>query len=118
MDGLSFSVEGNRVILDNLDALEETIQAGVERAMEQAAPVGVEVAKSLARVDTGEMRDGVYAEVRDGQIILGDDVPWTIFNELGFHHYGSGTWVPPQPFLVPGALAAGDELKKQLEGSL
>lgn len=110
MDGLSFSVEGNRVILDNLDALETTLQERINGAMEKAAPVGVEVAKSLARVDTGRMRDEIYAEVRDGQIILGGDAPETIFNELGTSKMSA------QPMLVPGAIAAGQELKQQLEG--
>lgn len=112
MDGLSFDVIGNRVILDNLDGLEAKVQAKVQVAMVQAAPVGVEVAKSLARVDTGRMRDGVFAEVRDGQIILGDDAPETIYNELGTHKMSA------QPFLVPGALASGDALVKNLEGML
>src|SRR5690349_28644 len=109
---IDFSVEGNRVILDNLDALDEEVKAIVERAMEASAPVGVDVAKSLARVDTGEMRDKVYADVRNGQIILGDDSDHAVYNELGTSKMSA------QPFLVPGALAAGEELKKQLEGSL
>src|SRR5947207_13747484 len=103
MDGLTFDVIGNRVILDNLDAVEETVKADVERAMEAAAVVGEQVAKSLARVDTGEMQSKVFTEVRDGQIILGDDSDHAVFNELGTSKMSA------QPFLVPGALAAGDE---------
>lgn len=117
-DDFTFSVSGTRVILDNLDKLEVEVLAKVQAAMEVAAQVGEEVMKANARVRTGEMRNSTYAEVRDDQIVFGDDAPWAIFNELGFHHYGSGTWVAPQPFIVPGALAGGDALKEQLERGL
>jgi HK97 gp10 family phage protein len=112
MDGISLDVIGNRVILDNLDALEMDVLAKLDEAMNAAADVGKQVAQSLARVDTGEMRSKVYTDVRDQQIILGDDSDHAVYNELGTSKMSA------QPFLVPGAVAAGDELKKQLEGVL
>ncbi len=112
MDALSIDVVGNRVILDNLDVLEVAVLANLDGAMHTAADVGKQVAQSLARVDTGEMRGAVYTEVRDQQIILGDDSDHAVYNELGTSKMSA------QPFLVPGAIAAGEELKKQLEGMI
>lgn len=112
LDGLSFDVVGNRVILDNLDALDETIVAKVDDALEKAADVGLITAEDHAAVRTGFMRSRLFVEVRDHQIVLGDDAPYAGFVELGTYK------MAPQPFLVPGALMAADELKKQLEGML
>lgn len=129
MDGLTFSVEGNRVILDNLDGLEETVRADVGTAMQRAAEVGKAYLETHTPVGTrdythdgeehpGYLKSKNYVEVRDDQIVAGNDASYAAPVELGFHHYGSGTWVPAQPFLVPSALTMGDELKKQLEGLL
>ena len=116
MSDFDITVSGSRVILDNLDALETTLLGKIQAAMHEAAVLGEQVMKANARVDTGEMRDATYAEVDDAlttttpQIRLGDDSDHAIYNELGTVHMAA------QPFIVPGAVAAGDYLKQNLQG--
>lgn len=109
---MSIDVIGTRIILDNLDGLEATIKALVLEKMQEAAVVGEQVMKDNARVDTGEMRDSTYVEVREDQMVFGDDSPHAIFNELGTSKMSAA------PFIVPGAVAAGDYLMSNLSGIL
>jgi HK97 gp10 family phage protein len=109
---MSIEVFGNRVILDNLDKLLPTTREAIAPVMQAAAAAGEQVMKANARVDTGEMRDSTYAEVREDQIVFGDDSDHAIYNELGTIH------MSPQPFIVPGAVAGGDYLMSNLSGIL
>ncbi len=109
---MSIDVIGNRVILDNLDKLSAVIQEAVHAKMEDAATVGLQVAENLAAVDTGFMKSRLDVEVTDTQIILTDDADYAVFVELGTSKMAA------QPFLVPGAIAAGDDLMKNLSGIL
>jgi HK97 gp10 family phage protein len=109
---MSVEVYGNRVILDNLDKLSEIIHAAVEMKMEDAATVGLQVAEDLVPVDTGFLRSRLDVEVRDDQIILTDDADYALFVELGTSKQS------PQPFMMPGAVAAGDYLMQNLSGIL
>jgi hypothetical protein len=114
---MSMDIIGNRVILDNLDKLPEIIQAAAHQKMEDAATVGLQVAENVVAVDTGFLRSRLDVEVRDNQIILTDDADYALPVELG-HHTASGSFVPPQPYMIPGAQAAGDDLMKNLHGIL
>lgn len=105
-------VLGNRIILDNLDKLEVTIRDGVQQVMEDAATVGLQVLEDRAAVRTGFMKSRGYVEVTPGQIVLGDDADYSVFVELGTYKMDA------QPFIVPGAVAAGDYLMKHLGGIL
>lgn len=121
MDGVSFDVIGNRVILDNLDGLEATVQARVQSAMESASEVGKQYLEDHTPVGSREYaRDGEEhpgylksqnsVEVRDGQIVLSNDASYAPFVELGTHKMAA------EPWLVPGAIATGEALKQNLEG--
>ena len=115
MSDFDITVSGSRVILDNLDALETTLQERIHAAMHEAAETGMQTMQELVPVDTGYLKSQLYAEVEDEQIRLGDDAPYAVYLELG-HHTRSGSFVAPQPFIVPGAVAAGDALKEKLQG--
>ena len=112
---MSIEVFGNRAIIEGLDNLEELIKAAAYEKMEDAATVGLQVAEAVVPVDTGFLRSRLDVEVRDDQIIFTDDADYALPVELG-HHTASGSFVPPQPYLVPGAVAAGDDLMKNLHG--
>jgi hypothetical protein len=74
--------------------------------------VGLQVAEAAVPVDTGFLRSRLDVEVRDNQIILSDDADYAVFVELGTSKQTA------QPFLVPGATAAGDYLMSNLSGIL
>lgn len=63
------------------------LQAAVEEAMEDTAQAAETNARNRARVDTGEMRDGIHANVeRRGSsvtMVLAGDAKHTIYNEFG-----------------------------------
>jgi hypothetical protein len=109
---MSMDIIGNRVILDNLDKLPAIIQAAAHQKMEDAATVGLQVAENVVPVDTGFLRSRLDVEVTDTQIILSDDADYAVFVELGTYKQAA------QPFLVPGAQAAGDDLMRNLHGIL
>jgi HK97 gp10 family phage protein len=68
-------------------AIVAQLEAAIEAAMEDTAHDAETIAKSLARVDTGEMREGLHADVTGIpgglQMTLTGDSDHTIFNELG-----------------------------------
>jgi HK97 gp10 family phage protein len=109
---MSIDVIGTRVLLDNLDKLLPEVKAAIAPVMQEAAAVGEQVMKANARVDTGEMRDSTYVDVRDDQIVFGDDSDHALYNELGTSKMSA------QPFIVPGAVAGGDYLMQNLSGIL
>lgn len=75
----------------------------IEQRMLIAGQSMVAVAKSLAAVDTGQMRDSVYAtyQPETKTLTLHADAPWSIYNEYGTHK------MSPRPFLRPALNAAG-----------
>jgi HK97 gp10 family phage protein len=109
---MSIEVIGTRAILEGLDNLEVIVRSAIRPVMQDAAAVGEQVMKANARVDTGEMRDATYVDVREDQIVFGDDSDHAIFNELGTSKMSAA------PFIVPGAVAAGDYLMSNLSGIL
>ena len=109
---MSIDIIGNRIILEGLDNLEELIKANIQPVMQAAAQVGEQVMKANARVDTGEMQGATYTDVRDDQIVFGDDSDHAVYNEIGTSKMSA------QPFIVPGAVAGGDYLMSNLSGIL
>lgn len=53
-------------------------------------------AKRLAPVDTGLLRASITYRADNEEVIIGTDVHYGKYQELGTRHHG------PQPFLVPG----------------
>ena len=115
MSVLDMTITGNRAILDNMDALESTLQVDVQQKLEDAGTYGLQYAENICPVLTGFLRSRLYVEVQPGQVILGNDADYAAPVELG-HHTRSGSYVPAQPFLVPAMVATGDWLKSELEG--
>lgn len=92
------------------------IDAAVQRAMDETAQAAEAMAKRLARVDTGEMRDGIEAAVtlRGGRrvLVLSGSAPHTLFNELGTSRMSA------QPMLRPAMDAEAPRLSQRLRAAL
>lgn len=70
-------------------------------------------ARGLAPVDTGALRASIAVEQeRDpggrytDAFAVYSPLDYAVYQEYGFHHYLSGKFIPPQPFLGPAAAAA------------
>jgi hypothetical protein len=75
----------------------------IEQRMLAAGQAMVAVAKSLAAVDTGEMRDRTYFTYQPSTktLTLHADAPWSLYNEFGTYKMAA------RPFLRPALNAAG-----------
>jgi len=75
------------------------------------------------RVDTGEMRDSIRAEVRGDGVYVGTDNEHAAFHELGTGHYtqphaGEKYGVKPLHFLHHAAARHTSEYQKIMKGAL
>ena len=114
---LDLTVTGNMAILDGLAGLEAKLKLEAQAKLEEAGDYALEVANELVPVDTGYLKSTLYKETENGVVKVGADAGYAVFVELG-HRTRSGSHVPPQPFLVPAMVAAGDHLKESLTGLL
>lgn len=99
-------------------AILQQIDAAVQAAMDETAAAAKAHARSLARVDTGEMRDGIDATVesRGGSgrrtLVLAGSAPHTLFNELGTSRMSA------QPMLRPAMDAEAPKLTQRLRAAV
>jgi hypothetical protein len=112
---IDIDIEGNVAIIANAALLKARILAEAQAKLEEAGEVAYEVANELVPVDTGYLKSTIYKEARLDYVTVGAYAPYSIFVEEG-HHSRSGSWVPAQPFLVPGLQAGIDSIKSGLEG--
>jgi HK97 gp10 family phage protein len=110
MGMLDLSVLGNKAILDNLDKLQVMVREGVQKKLEEAGEVALEVANELVPVDTGYLKSTLYMETQPGEVKVGADASYAIFLEIGTVHQRA------QPYLVPAMLAGAEHLKSSLPG--
>lgn len=95
------SVELDNAALQDLLYCEET-----QDLLGRKARQGAAVARSIVRVDTGELRESIQAEPEEGGgWVFGSDVEHAPFIEEGFRHAGSGEFVGPFPYLRPAVYA-------------
>jgi hypothetical protein len=113
---MDFAVEllGNRLILENLALLDGTIVARAHDVLEEGATVGLQVAEDLCPVLTGFLRSRLDVEVEETSMKITNDTSYAAPVELG-HVTRSGSFVPAQPFMVPGWIAAGDYVIEHLK---
>lgn len=93
-------------------AIAVQLEAAIEEAMAATAAEAEQIAKSLARVDTGEMRDKLHATVERGNggvtLTLAGDADHTLANELGTAR------LPAQPMIRPAIDQAGRRLPERI----
>lgn len=78
------------------------------QAAEQSARAIQTRAKSLAPVDTGALRNSISvaqdaAPVHSVAWVVYSPLDYSVFQEYGFHHWISGNFIPPQPYMTPAA---------------
>jgi hypothetical protein len=114
---IDVTVTGNKAILDHLAALDTHLQGMVQSRLEQAGQMALEKANELVPVRTGYLQSRNMLDVQPGVVTVSNDASYAVYVELG-HRTRSGSTVPPQPFLVPAWMDAGQWLKENLTGLL
>ena len=101
-----------------------SLAANIEKAADHAGPAasavmgrivgqGVAVARSLAPVDTGELRDSITGELVD-LAGVGVEGIWGPTAEHGPYVEFGTAYIPPQPYLGPSGRAMGRALPRAL----
>lgn len=90
----------------NGDRVRRAVVESAATRLDNAGRVGVETARELARVDTGQMRDATYYHFDAAAltVTIYCDVSWATANEYGNSH------MTAQPFIRPGIAAAAQHL--------
>jgi HK97 gp10 family phage protein len=92
------------------------LEAAILQALEETGQAAVEVARSLARVDTGDMRDSINAKVTAGAgsatLVLEVGTDHGLFNELGTSRQ------PAQPMIRPAIDREGPKLGDRVRAHL
>lgn len=122
-------------VIDNSALAIEQVRAAVDRGLEKVGIAAEAEAKkhisgkydkSMKAVDTGNLRNSITHEVKDGNVYIGTNVEYAPYVEMGTGDHGTGTgkkWtyvdeegvghqtsgMKPRPFLQPAAL---DHLKE------
>lgn len=99
------------VVRNNLlPKLAAALPGDVRQSAFQSAQAVAARAQGLAPVETGALRrsitvtqdrsaTGKYTEA----FVVFSPLDYAVFQEYGFHHYRSGNFIPPQPFMTPAA---------------
>jgi len=93
-----------------LDQIMSTLDFDTDQVVKWLAFQVEAGAKMRAPVDTGALRSSIRTD-RAGQGVwrVEDGVEYGIYQELGFHHHGSGQFIQ-NAFMVPACEAIRDEL--------
>lgn len=99
-----------RVRNNRLPAMQQELPGLVLESAHQSALGIQQRAKSLAPVDTGALRDSISVEQgRDlagrftDEWVVYSPLDYSVFQEYGFHHWISGAFISPQPYMTPAA---------------
>ena len=90
-----------RLDIKKLDDIIRTNPAKASEIVRSAAFAVEGQAKVRAPVDTGALINSIQAQER-GPFLwhVSDGVEYGVYQELGFHHHGSGSFIQ-NPFMVP-----------------
>ena len=117
-------------VIDNSALAIEQVKAAVDRGLEKVGiaaeaeakkHISGQYDKSMKAVDTGNLRNSITHEVREGDVYIGTNVEYAPYVEMGTGDHGTGTGKPwsyvdekgvwhrtsgmkPRPFLQPAAL--------------
>lgn len=80
---------------NNLRGVRRQIEKEAQRLNRAIAEETAEIAKSLAPVKTGALRDSIHVETKRGQSEVIADVEYAAAVEFG------GTFTAPHPFMLP-----------------
>lgn len=87
------------VTLD-LAALDAEVHIAAQKELARMAEHAVHIARSLAPVRTGKLRESIHAAVVADGVVIGSDLPYALPVEFGSED------TPAQPYLLPAIYAA------------
>lgn len=98
------------------------LEAALPLALSEMGQAAAEKAKALAPVDTGRLRDSIGSRTEGLSCRVGTDVPYGLFQEVGFRSHKSGAHIPGRYYLRDGLAAARGDfpniLARALSGSV
>ena len=102
---LSVVVRNNR-----FPEITKALPGRVRQSAYQSAQALAARAKGLAPVDTGALRASIAVEqdrsasgTYTDAFAVYSPLAYAVYQEYGFHHWRSGAFIPPQPFMSPAA---------------
>lgn len=94
--------------VEELVLLEVTLQRDVPMlVLERIGKRMVELAKEIVPVRTGNLRDSIDMKISGDTVIVGSDVNYSIYVELGTSKMSA------QPYLIPSLFQAIHELERE-----
>ena len=84
---------------NNLPLIAAALPANATAAAQKTAESIAEMARALAPVKSGRLRDSIIVETEADGATVSTDVPYSVFQEFGTSH------VPAHPFMTPAAEA-------------
>jgi len=102
------------VVLRNnrLPAIAGELPGAVRQSAHRSADAVAARARGFAPVDTGALRRSIAVEQDrsaggkfSDAFVVYSPLDYAVFQEYGFHHWRSGAFIPPRPFMAPAAAA-------------
>lgn len=105
----------------NLEKFAKLLPSRVAAALNNANQSMESLAQQLAPKETGALAASIHIEkiasaskLEASTVAGNEEVDYAQYIELGFHHFPDGTWIPPQPYMLP----AYENARKQLISEL
>lgn len=109
---MEIHIDGLNEVMQEIEALTteraEKIARGVAKAGEEVCGE----AKANAPVDTGRLRDSITAKAEGNTAIIGTNVEYAMYQELGTYKMHA------QPYLVPALLNKAEKARQIIEDEL
>ena len=123
-------------ITDNSDAVKEAFEAAIMRGLEKCGLTAEGYAKKLCPVDNGTLRNSITHQVDDNDVLIGSNLEYAPYVELGTGKYYPGgrptPWVyqdahgnwhythgnRAQPYLKPAVADHAPQYRAILEDAL
>lgn len=105
-DTFTFGVAGLTKIQDNLKKYSAAVLAKVQDILEYAGQEGLVEMDANVPVDTGFLQGQNDYKVEPLALTLYNDADYALYVETG-HYTADGSFVEPQPFIIPAAQVAG-----------
>jgi HK97 gp10 family phage protein len=96
--------------------MQAALQSAVEQGMERAGAEGKQIAQSLARVDTGAMRESIDYEVSGSGAVV--TLTLSVGTDHGLWNEAGTVRLPAQPMIRPAADAIGPRLGDYIRDAL
>jgi HK97 gp10 family phage protein len=105
--------------VSNIGPMSSALQAAVETGLHHAGEDGKQIARSLARVDTGEMRDSIDFTVEGSGAVV--SLTLSVGTDHGYFNEVGTSRMSAQPMIRPAIDAVGPRLGEYIgaaQGSL